>query len=133
VKRLLKKAVRPLWRLTAPIRRPIARRLDARVQQMISLALRQEVLPSIQASLDASAHAMGRLEASIGAANHSALTLATDMDLMLGSVIREIARLQVQVDAIDDTLAHILVPGRSSLSIVEQDEDSAHVERARVG
>jgi hypothetical protein len=68
-----------------------------------------------------------------GAANHSALTLAADMDLMLGSVIREIARLQVQVDAIDDTIAHILVPGRSSLSIVEQDEDSAPVERARVG
>jgi hypothetical protein len=133
VKRLLKKAVRPFWRLTGPLRRPIARRLDARIQVMISLALRQEVLPAIQVSLDASTHAMARLEASIGAANHSAQTLATDMDLMLSSVIREIARLQVQVDAIEDMLAHNLAPGRSSLSLVERDEDTGPVERSRVG
>jgi hypothetical protein len=55
------------------------------------------------------------------------------MDLMLGSVIREIARLQAQVDAIDDTITHILAPGRSGLSLVEQDEDVAPIERARVG
>jgi hypothetical protein len=64
--------------------------------------------------------------------------MACDMDLMLGSVIREVARLQAQVDAIDEVVARALVPGRS-LSLVDGDEEGepfarpASLERAKVG
>jgi hypothetical protein len=131
MKRLIKRALKPIWRATAPIRRPIIRKIDAK----IAASIRAEVLPTIEASLASSARVLDRLEASVGAANHTAQTMACDMDLMLGSVIREVARLQAQVDAIDEVVARAVSPGRS-LSIIDgHDEPFARptVERARVG
>jgi hypothetical protein len=133
VKRLIKRALRPFWRMTGPIRRPLSLRLNQKLHAMVAQAVRQEVLPPIQASLEASAHAMARLEASIGVANHAAQTLATDIDLMLGSLIREIARLQMQMDGLADSVDGLALPTRSSLSLVERDEDSEPIERAMVG
>jgi hypothetical protein len=135
MKRLIKRALKPFWRMTAPIRRPVMRKMDAKIHAMVAGSIRAEVLPTIEASLAASARVLERLEASVAAANHTAQTMACDMDLMLGSVIREVARLQAQVDAIDEFVAHAVSPGHS-LSLVDGDDEPygrTAVERARVG
>lgn len=137
MKRLIKRAMKPFWRLTGPIRRPIMRKIDAKIHYMVATSIRTEVLPTIEASLAASARVLERMEGSIGSANHTAQTMACDMDLMLGSVIREVARLQSQVDAIDEAVGRAVSPGRSGLSLLDADDDGpfarAGVERARVG
>jgi hypothetical protein len=136
--RLFKSAVRPFWRMTAPLRRPILQKIDARIHYMVAASIRTEVLPTIEASLASSARVLDRLEGSIGAANHTAHTMACDMDLMLGSVIREVARLQAQVDALDEAFGRAVSPGRAGLSLLESDDDGGPyarpaIERAKVG
>jgi hypothetical protein len=62
--------------------------------------------------------------------------MSCDMDLMLGSVIREVARLQAQVDALDEAFGRVVSPGRSGLSLLDADEDEPYVrpaERVKVG
>jgi hypothetical protein len=135
MKRLIKRILKPIWRMTAPIRRPVMRKMDGKIHSMVACSIRAEVLPTIEASLAASARVLERLEASVGVANHTAQTMACDMDLMLGSVIREVARLQAQVDAIDEFVARAVSPGHS-LSLIDGDDEPyprTAVERARVG
>jgi hypothetical protein len=121
--------------MTHPIRRPVFRRLDARINHMIAVAIRAQLL----APLDASTSTLERLAASVETANHSARLLACDMDLMLASVVREIARLQNQVEILQDAIARQAPQGRAGLSLVETDDDGGHVarhggvERAKVG
>lgn len=138
MKRLIKRALKPIWRLTAPVRRPILRKLDARLHAMIAASIRAEILPAVESSLGASSRSMERLEASINAANHTARTMACDMDLMLGSVIRELARLQAQLDGIEEALGRGDDHGRAGLTLVEADDDGpfarrADSERSKVG
>jgi hypothetical protein len=137
MKRLIKRALKPFWRLTGPIRRPIVRKIDAKIHAMIATSIRTEILPTVESSLGATARVLERLEGSIGSANHTAQSMACDMDLMLGSVIREVSRLQAQVDAIDEAVGRALSPGRSGLSLLDDDGAGPYarpaVERARVG
>ncbi len=130
MKRLIKRLLKPIWRMTAPIRRPVVRKLDAKIHAMVANSIRVEILPTVEASLGASARVLERLEASVLSANRTAQTMACDMDLMLSSVIREVARLQAQVDAIDDVVARAVSPCHS-LSLV--DGEDVPFERARVG
>lgn len=117
---LIKRAVRPFLRATAPLHRPISRKFDSKLNHMIAAAVRAQILPPIQASLDASARTLDRLEASLAGANRSADAMASDIDLMLGSVVREVARLQAQVGAIEALLS---TPSRPGLSLVEPGDD----------
>ena len=138
MKRLIKRAIKPFWRMTAPLRRPIVRKIDAKVHAIVANSIRMEVLPTIEASLASSTRVLERLEGSIGAANHTAHTMACDMDLMLGSVIREVARLQAQVDAMDEAFGRAVSPGRTGLSLLDSDDDGEPyarptIERAKVG
>ena len=133
MKRLIKRAIRPFWKMTESIRRPLARQFDSRMNHMIAVAIQARMMPTIQAALDSSARSLERLESSLDGANQSAQVLACDMDLMLGSVVREVARLQSQVDAMQDLVEHAVSRGRSGLSLLEQGDDEPAVERARVG
>ncbi len=135
MKRLIKRAVMPVWRLTAPLRRPLARRLDARLDFMISRSLETNMLPPLRHSI----HVIERLEHSVNAATHTASALASDVDMMLGSVVREIARIQIRLDLLQEEVSRPSAMTRSSLSLLETGDDgepiarSAPVERSRVG
>jgi hypothetical protein len=138
MKRLIKRAVKPFWRMTAPLRRPIMRKINSRIHTIVATSIKTEVLPTIEAALASSARVLERLEGSIGSANHTAQSMACDMDLMLGSVIREVARLQAQVDAMDEAFGRAVSPGRTGLSLLESDDDGEPyarpaIERAKVG
>ena len=138
VKRLIIRAVRPFWKMSAVIRRPIARRLDSRLNHMIAVAIRSQLLPTIQESLDSSSRTLERVERSVGAASRSAEVMAADIDLMLESVVREVSRLQVQVESLQDLVEHAVLPARNGLLLVEGSEDEsvawpAERERSKVG
>ncbi len=120
-------------RLVKRLVRPFVRRFDAKLNEMIAAAVRAQLLPPIEAS----SRTLERLEASLGAANHSANAMASDIDLMLGSVVREVARLQSQVDDVRDLLERV-GPSRAGLTLVERDEGesvgwSSGGERSMVG
>ncbi len=40
MKRLIKRALKPFWRMTAPIRRPVMRKLDAKIHAMVADSIR---------------------------------------------------------------------------------------------
>jgi hypothetical protein len=130
MKRMIKQGLKPFWKLTSPIRTPISNRLDARMQARIDQAVRTHMLPMVQASLDGTASTLARLETSIENANRSAGLLVTDIDLMLSSVVREMARLQMQVDAMQELLEDAVGLRRSGLSLHETDDSEV---QAKVG
>jgi len=139
MKRFIKGVIRLIWKMTAPFRRPIARKVESRMNHMITDAIRTQLLPTIHSSLASSTRSLDRLEASLGAANHPAHLLACDMDLLLGSIVREVARLQLQVEAIQDLIEHAVAPGHKGLSLVEPEDEGepvgwpSGVERSKVG
>ncbi len=140
MKRLLKRAVRPFWRLSGSIRRPIARRIDEKLNHMIAVAFEARVLPPIRESLDGSARTLDRLEHTLHAASRQSELLACDVDLLLGGLVREVARLQDQIDAVRDAFGPRTHAGRSGLALVEPGDDEAepyarhaNADRARVG
>jgi hypothetical protein len=87
--RILKRLLSPLWRLTLPQRRFLAERLHAHVE-----------------------------DAGVTAVSHQARVLAAqpddgDLTLVLDSVVRELVRLQMQVDVLQQLLEerHGRAPG----------------------
>lgn len=72
MKRMIRKALRSLWLLSAPVRTPLVRKLDAHALHL----LRQIPQPQIPQPPGPPA----------------------DLDLVLNSLVRELARLQMQVE-----------------------------------
>jgi hypothetical protein len=95
--RLLKTVCRPVWRATAPVRRPILARLDAQRRQSVAAVVTpsQDDLRAVCARIEESLlHARARAEQQAGETN-----------LLLDSLVREIARLQQRVDDLHEPLA----------------------------
>ncbi len=82
MKRLFKMLARTLWRLSAPVSRPVIRKFD---QHMI------EILGSSSLRIDAPAN----------------------LDLALSSVVRELARLQIQVESLQQQIDELDSSGRA--------------------
>jgi hypothetical protein len=93
MKSLFKKLARNLWRISAPVSRPVIRKFDHHMMRLLgSISVRAE-----------------------GPAN---------LDLALSSVVRELARLQVQVEILQQQINDLELSGRdgarpeSRLSVV---------------
>ncbi len=135
MKRVLKSAFLPVWRLTAAIRRPFARRFDARLTHLVAFAVEQRVLPPIRQMIESSNRSMERVENSILATRRSAETLAEDVDLALESLSREVIRLQGQVEMLQRTIEDTGLRVRNGLVVVGDSDvfGDSEGERARVG
>jgi len=73
MKLLFKKLARTLWRISAPVSRPVIRKFDHHMMQLLgSLSLRAEA--------------------------------PANLDLALSSVVRELARLQIQVEILQQQI-----------------------------
>jgi len=81
MKRMFKKLARTLWRMSASVRRPIIRKFD---QHMI------EILGSSAPRIDAPAN----------------------LELALSSIVRELARLQIQVEILQQQIDDLDSSGR---------------------
>lgn len=107
MKRLLKKLARTLWLISAPVRRPVIRRFDHHMMQLLS---------SVSMRGDAAANhdeALSRID----------LALRSN-DLALSSVVRELARLQIRVEILQQQIDDLELSGwegarpESRLSVV---------------
>ncbi len=116
MKRWIKSIAKKLWGAAGPIRRPIARRVDDRLQHHLAMAMRATI-----------AEPLGGVRHELNVVQHRVDLLHQEMDLLLDSNIRELARLQLQVEtlrqAIDDALA-----GPAGLALVAPGDD-AHESR----
>ena len=95
MKRLFKKLARTLWRISAPVSRPVIRKFDHHMMQLLgSLSLAPRPRPTL--------------------------------DLALSSVVRELARLQIQVEILQQQIDDLESSGRdgarpeSRLSVVSE-------------
>lgn len=104
MKRFLKTVLKAMWKKTAIVRRPILRKLDAHVEHVLDQSVRTPVMEAVQAS------------------THATQVLAFDMNLVLNSVVRELARLQLQVEALQQ-LAEEGALDRSQLSVVAASDE----------
>jgi transposase len=85
MKRTIKSVLRYTWRFSAPVRRPLIRKFDNHAM----LLLRQIPQPQQPA-------------------------LPADLDLVLGSVVRELARLQAQIEHLQHQVADLPAIERDS-------------------
>jgi hypothetical protein len=109
MKQRLKAALKPLWRATLPLRRPFARKLAARVCEGV-----QEPLRGVYAHLEVANAALQRLEhpqgplqtieREIQISRAHAVSLGSDTNLLLDSLVRELARLQRQIEVLQQSV-----------------------------
>ncbi len=128
--KLLKTILRPFWRMTAPLRRPLVRKVDNHLIRLISLAshemivhachhaalegsriasceaIGEHALPPILPRLDEMRGTLGRIEESVNIGRHIAHEHASDTNLLLDSLVREVTRLQMQIELMRRTVVH---------------------------
>ena len=108
MKDMLKPIVKGLWRLSGPIRSPIAGRLDRRHSRLLDAAITAQV----EAFQGRTAEALARLEQSVNISRCTADALAGDANLLLDSVVRELGRLQMQVEVLQQAVDDAQAPPR---------------------
>jgi hypothetical protein len=95
MKRLLKKLASSLWRISAPVGRPVIRKFDQHMMQLFSSVSHRAEVPA-------------------------------NLELALSSVVRELARLQIQVEILQQQIDGLQSSGRdeappeSRLSVVRE-------------
>ena len=94
MKRFFDSISRAFWRLTTPIRRPVSRKIAIHITGSVATALRDEVQPKLDEAILGIRHA--RTE--VG-------TYRNETNLVLDSLVRELFRLQDQVEV----LQHLVV------------------------
>ncbi|MDR3633876.1 MAG: hypothetical protein P4L84_08730 [Isosphaeraceae bacterium] len=123
--------------------RPVTRRVDAQVQQLLETRLNAELearlVPTLSAALAATAQTLSRLDSLMEQTSRS--TRETDETLNL--LLDEVSRLRDQVEALQQPFsghrADGEADGRAELAIVDHDDacdgfvDEPIGERARVG
>jgi hypothetical protein len=118
MKRYLKAILKRLWRLTGPARRPLARKLGLFLAEVV----RAEVGPQLGAisttvaRVEAPEGPLRAIEHSVNLARCTSDAFAAEANLILDSLIREVARLQLQVEALQASLDD--AGARDGLSIV---------------
>jgi hypothetical protein len=108
MKKLIKRVLKALWRATGPIRRPLQSRIEGVAGRALTEGLAAEVQPQLR-----------RIEASGNHAN----ALAYEMNLALNSLVREVARLQIQIELLEQEIRDgSRGRGLSLLADVEDDD-----------
>jgi hypothetical protein len=113
MKRLVKSAARRAWRWTSPVRRPASRKATAFVAGVIEPALREEVHPR----LDHLVRGQSILRTEVG-------TYRNETNLLLDSLVREVSRLQDQVETLQGLLIESL-DARNPLGVMGHREDKS--------
>lgn len=92
MKRLLIRFLKAVWRASIPVRQPLARRFDEHVEILLDRTV-QAPLRRVLDGIDNVNHAVHMTQ-------HAARSQAGDVDLALNSLTREVARLQMQVEVL---------------------------------
>jgi hypothetical protein len=140
MKRIIALVYAGLWRMTAPVRRPIAARFDSRISRVVSNTVNTRMMPSLMDGLDLIGLRLARMESNLERAERAATHMTEEIDVVLNGLSREIFRLQAQVEVLQKTLRDDARSASSNLSIVNEAGEesplrrpSAATERSRVG
>jgi hypothetical protein len=118
---LIKAILRPFWRLAQPLRRRLTVRFDQHLTHLVTVALREHVQGSMLPRLDHARDALERIETSVTASRSISENVAADTNLLLDSLVREIGRLQMQIEALHGSLGEIR--GHAGLALISEAED----------
>lgn len=110
VTRTIRKILTIPWRITTPLRRPVARKFDEHVARIVALGV-----SSIPARLDQLSGSLERIETSIAVGRQVVEHQNADANMLLDSVIRELARLQLQIDELREVVHKDSTDGGLSL------------------
>src|SRR5437588_13062842 len=105
MKRLVKRPLQLIWRLTLPARRPLARRLEEFIAR-------------------ATAHPAPQV--------HVACEVTAETGVLMDHLVRELVRLQGQVDALRQAVEQ-LAPAATGLAVVGAPEGDEQVSRSAAG
>jgi hypothetical protein len=127
MKRFLKLLLRPFWRRTASLRRQISTKIDQRMTHLITITVQEHVLGATLPRFEVIFDSLKRIEGSLNEARSLSESVAADTNLVLDSVVREVARMQMQIEAMHEALDDARDQAR--LAIVGADE----LEQMRAG
>jgi len=156
MKRIIKAILRPFWRALLPIRRRVLGKTyalmvranadalerargqgqgQAQLLAGLPAAVHDGLVGTIRAESQAAYERMlptfhGRLEDVIRVTHHSTRALSDDIDLVLSSVVRELARLQMQVEALQQAV-QAATPGRAGLGLIDEAGEGHYVDTPR--
>ncbi len=114
MKRFLKSVAKGCWRLTGPIRRPLGRKFEAAVSRSLSIVVQDQIRTAILPRFDAADHGLAL-------AKHEAHVQGVDTNLTLDSLVREIGRLQMQIEVLQQMLCEQQGEDDDGLSLVGED------------
>lgn len=116
-----KALLRPIWRLSGPVRRPLTRKFDAHLQRIVDLSIANALAANTQ-KWDATAAALGRIEESVNVGRHVVEHQNSDANLLLDGMIREVARLQRQIESLRDAIEEAQSHG--TLAVVRDNDEA---------
>jgi hypothetical protein len=127
LKSALKSAARRIWRLTAPVRRPVVRKFDERLNRLVSAALQAhrpvlqlQVAPPDLSQIESAIHDMA---ASLRMARQVSEHHASEANLLMDNLLREVVRLQMQVEALSEQVDELRSAG--PLAVVGPEQRAA--------
>jgi hypothetical protein len=135
MKALLKAIARPFWRGLAPLRQRIATKFDQHLTHLVTVVVHEHVVASTLPRLDEARSSLGRIETSVNTGRSISENVAADTNLLLDSLVREMGRLQMQIEALHDALEDARQEER--LGLVSENGDDQPIgeirERMRAG
>ena len=148
MKAIIKRVLRAAWRRLAPLRRPILRKYDNHLRNLlaplIEASARSQIASVIEERIRAplldvsrgTAHNLGRIEAFI----ETSARASDETDLVLNSLVREVVRLQMQVEFLQQLVSSPEPKSSGDLCVVDchgqpdaLDQPSMMSERVLVG
>jgi hypothetical protein len=136
MKRQLKALLKPFWRMTGVLRRPLSARISAQVARGVEGPLRGvyehlEVANSKLAQLEHADGPIRAIEREIQISRAQAMATANDANLLFDCVVREMARLQRQVEVLQHSIDELLDAREGLLVVGRFPAESSH--RSKVG
>jgi hypothetical protein len=115
MKRFLKSVLKSLWAWTAPVRCPLMHKVDHHLARLVA-----ETVGPYTTRLEGP---IERIEASVNVGRHVVEHQNADANLLLDGLVREIARLQMQIEALRESIE--AAEAQRSLSIVGEENRRA--------
>lgn len=121
MKRVLRAIARRLWRLTDPVRRPLIQRFHGTITRLVANVVEERAIGPILPRLDLALASLERLEQGVNCARHEVNNVyGVDTNLALDGLVREVTRLQRQLDALRE-----IVEESRGLAVVGDDAEDA--------
>lgn len=123
MKRVAKAIGRTCWRATGPVRRPIARKFQGTITRLVTQALHEHIAGPVLPRLDELRAAAKNHELGLNLARHEVNMQGVETNLALDSLVREVARLQLMIEALQQAVEERAAAPGDGLSVVGAEDE----------